>query len=155
MVNSSLFVSHNGVSVLTHNLLDTSMPKMAEALLSALLGLYNNPEVRAACHIRLDTLVAPFTEFRYIHDDPSQQQHPPFGGGAITAAEAAEQDRQFRFACAQQVTLSALRAWPGLLHLIDPNSRNFIPPLQAIVDILYLERKDVRVSEGKLCRWRI
>lgn len=97
--NPQLFLACNGAQVITRNLLDTSMPKISEALLGALLRLYSDPELRAQADIHLDNVVAPFTEFHYIHDDA-----PPVPGaaGALSANELAEQDRLYRFQCAHQ-----------------------------------------------------
>ena len=95
---------------------------------------------RDMASIRLDVVVAPFTEFRYVHEELQ-----PSVLGNMSAADAAEEDRKFRFTCAHQVVLTMLRSWSGLMHLADPSARLGRSPLQSLIDILYLAQTETRV----------
>ena len=46
VVNPLVFIEAGGVKALTYCLLDTSMSKIAEAILSSLLRLHNDPNLR-------------------------------------------------------------------------------------------------------------
>ena len=46
VVNPWVFIEAGGVKALTYCLLDTSMSKIAEAILSSLLRLHNDPNIR-------------------------------------------------------------------------------------------------------------
>jgi hypothetical protein len=145
VMNSDLFVACNGVSVLTHALLEVSMPRIAEAILGSLLRLQINPVTRAKANVSLDLVVAPFTEFHYVHNDDSNAR------GGDSSAGTARGDREHRFQCAYQVILSLLRSWTGLIHLANPKIRKAITPLQAVVDTLYLPNPEIRVSTDEKC----
>ena len=80
-------------------------------------------------------IVAPFTEFNYIHQ---------FGNVENSKSDASE-EREKRFKCAEQAFLSAMRSWSGMTQLCQ--TRPVGPShLQAVVDILYLKNNEVRVS---------
>ena len=51
--------------------------------------------------------------------------------------------RDLRFTCSRLALLSALRSWAGTLEFCNPNKAS---GLKAIIDILYLNQLDVRVS---------
>ena len=53
VVNPLLFIDTGGVKVLTYCLLDTSMPKIAEAILSSLLRMHNDPKLRLQANVNL------------------------------------------------------------------------------------------------------
>lgn len=52
-----------------------------------------------------------------------------------------------RFTCSRLSLLSVLRSWPGFLHFCDPMNES---GLRAIVDVLYLNQLEVRVSKDTL-----
>lgn len=52
-----------------------------------------------------------------------------------------------RFTCSRLSLLSVLRSWPGFLHFCDPMNES---GLRAIVDVLYLNQLEVRVSQNSL-----
>ena len=84
-------------------------------------------------------MVAPYTEFTYIH------QHSNLGDTKQDKQDFFE-EREKRFKCAEQAFLSTMRSWSGLSQLCQ--SREVGPShLQAVVDILYLNNNKVRVSE--------
>ena len=94
--------------------------------------------------IRLDSVLAPFTEFRYIHDDYQGLEKP------LPSAE----DKELRLRCAKEAALSLLRSWPGLLHLASTPRGTDITPIGALVSVLFQnsrEKGQVRVS-GRLIR---
>jgi hypothetical protein len=84
-------------------------------------------------------VVAPFTEFRYVHGDTASEAN----GAVVLTTD----DREQRFACGQLAVLSLLRSWPGLALMATPPGAS---PLQALVDILHLQNADVRVSRRQL-----
>ncbi len=140
VINHGLFIEAGGVKALTYCLLDTSMSKIAEAILGSLLRLHNDPLIRPKANVNLGVVVAPFTEFSYIHSN--------LGGLALNApTEKIDviEERQKRLKCAEQAFLSTMRSWSGLLQLCQPRT---VGPshLQAVVDILYLKNNEVRVS---------
>ena len=135
IVSPLLFIEAGGVKALTFCLLDTSMPKVAEAVLASLLRLHNAPALRARANVNLGVVVAPFTEFTYIHHftSPSMEKQDIL------------EERERRFKCAEQALLSTMRSWSGFIQLCQ--ARPTGPShLQAIVDILYLKNNDVRQS---------
>ena len=112
VANSALFVACGGVCVLTRALLDTSMARIAEAVLGSLLRLLADPETRVAANVNLDVVVAPLTEFRYVHDDRGG------GGGKGNNAGEATGDREHRRNCAYQV-----RVHPKMKNRIYTNHK--------------------------------
>lgn len=133
VINPELFIDSGGVKALTYCLLDTSMSKIAEAILSSLLRLHNDPKLRVKANVNLGVVVAPFTEFSYIHQ---------FG---IVNNEDLIEEREKRFKCSEQAFLSTMRSWAGMIQLCQPRP---VGPshLQAVIDILYLKDNEVRVS---------
>ena len=110
------------------------MPKISEAIIASLLRLHNNPELRLKAKVNLGVVVAPYTEFTYIHQHSSSIERQEF-----------LEEREKRFKCAEQAFLSTMRSWSGLCQLCQ--SRQIGPShLQAVVDILYLNNNEVRVS---------
>ena len=83
------------------------------------------PTHRFRAKIQLGIIVAPFTEFRYVHSahapgaviGPGPGPGP--GGGHEMGTDPAE-ERNFRFQCAETVVLSMMRSWPGLLQMTEP-----------------------------------
>lgn len=136
VVHPLLFIEAGGVKTLTYCLLDTSMSKIAEAILSSLLRLHNDPVLRWKANVNLGVIVAPFTEFNYIHQFKHNNQ-----ADKIEALE----EREKRFKCAEQAFLSTMRSWSGLIQLCQPR---LVGPshLQAVIDIMYLKNNQVRVS---------
>lgn len=53
--------------------------------------------------------------------------------------------RDLRFTCSRLALLSVLRSWAGTIEFCDPNKPS---GLKAIVDILYLNQLEVRVSRN-------
>ena len=149
LLNSDLFIKGNGVPAFTHAILDCSVSRMAEAVLGCLVALHNDPATRHRAKVQLGIVVAPFTEFRYVHSahapgavmGPGPGPGP--GGGHEIGTDPAE-ERDFRFQCAETVVLSMMRSWPGLLQMTEPGAKNGVSHLQALVDILYLENSYVR-----------
>jgi hypothetical protein len=136
--NSEAFISCGGVNALTHALLDCSMPRISEAILGCLLRLHNEPSTRRLAKVRLDKVAAPFTEFRYIHDDPRNPQ-------------SSENEKALRFLCGRQAIVSMLHSWSGLLHLTKPASEQaFYSPLQALVNVLHFQNTPIKVRMHKI-----
>ena len=129
-----LFIEAGGVKALTFCLLDTSMPKVAEAVLASLLRLHNDPWLRPKANVNLGVVVAPFTEFTYIHH---------FSSSSSTEKQDMLEERERRLKCAEQALLSTIRSWSGFVQLCQPRP---VGPshLQAVVDILYLNNNEVR-----------
>ena len=129
-----LFIEAGGVKALTFCLLDTSMPKVAEAVLASLLRLHNDPWLRPKANVNLGVVVAPFTEFTYIHH---------FSSSSSTEKQDMLEERERRLKCAEQALLSTIRSWSGFIQLCQPRA---VGPshLQAVVDILYLNNNEVR-----------
>jgi hypothetical protein len=95
----------------------------------------------------LDAVVAPFTEFRYVH---STESHGDEATGV--APDPTNIDNTNRRAInARQAILSMAWSWPGVLYLADPNKHSS-PPLSALVNILYLSNLRIRVS-GEQFSW--
>ena len=130
-----IFIEGGGVKALTYCLLDTSMAKIAEAMLSSLLRLHNDPSLRYKANVNLGVIVAPFTEFSYIHQ---------FANDKLDFSE----EREKRFKCAEQAFLSTMRSWSGLTQMCQPRTSAVAGPsnLQAVIDVLYLKNNEVRVS---------
>ena len=124
-VNTRLFLDTGLVRILTSALLECSdLPRLTDAVLSALLRLYCDPGVRSSAHLDLSFLVSPYTELP--HSDP---------GDPVTSA---------RLECAATALLSLLRSWPGLLHLTSDQLSS--RPLQSLINTLYLPSYQARTS---------
>lgn len=52
-------------------------------------------------------------------------------------------ERQVRLNCSRLALLTLLKSWPGLLHFCSPRDQG---GFKAIVDVLYLNQREVRVS---------
>jgi len=87
-------------------------------------------------------VVAPFTEFRYVHTP-----EPPEATGP--SADFGHDSLDRRVTSAKQAILSMSWSWPGLLYLADPN-KSAPPPLKALVNILYLSNLRIRVRAFKI-----
>ena len=149
ILHSNLFIKANGISALTHAVLDCSTSRVAESVLGCLAALHNDPETRFKAKIQLGIIVAPFTEFRYVHSAhaPGAILGPgpgPGPGGGIEMARDPGEERDFRFQCAETAIISMLRSWPGVLQMTEPGAKNGVSHLQALIDILYLENSYVR-----------
>merc|ERR1719295_1494401 len=140
VLNPNVFAACNGVTALTRALLDSSVPRVAEAIIGCLLALHNNPSTRSLCNFRLGVVVAPFTEFRYVH---SSHTLSGGGGGNTATATADQEEREFRFQSSETAILCLVRSWTGLMLLIEPD-KNGVSHLQALTDILYLDNFKVR-----------
>ena len=53
VINPNLFIESGGIKALNFCLLDTSMPKIAEAIISSLLRLHNHPDLRLKAKVNL------------------------------------------------------------------------------------------------------
>ena len=92
-------------------------------VISCLLALHNNPATRHWAKVRLGVVVAPFTEFRYIHSGHGFQVAGAGAGGggggaaALPTAEQAAEERDFRFQSSETAVLLLVRCgvWT-LLH---------------------------------------
>ena len=149
ILHSELFLKVNGVSALTHALLDCSSSRMTESILGCLTALHNDPDTRLQAKVQLGIIVAPFTEFRYVHSAhaPGAVLGPgpgPGPGGGQEIGKDPTEERHFRFQCAETAIISMLRSWPGLLQMTEPGAKNGVSHLQALIDILYLENSFVR-----------
>ena len=82
------------------------MPKISEAIIASLLRLHNDPELRLKAKVNLGVVVAPYTEFTYIHQHSSSIERQEF-----------LEEREKRFKCAEQAFLSAMRSWSGLCQM--------------------------------------
>ncbi|GLH11487.1 Rapamycin-insensitive companion of mTOR [Gryllus bimaculatus] len=122
VMNTEVFIACGGVTALQRNLLECSMPRIAESLCGVLLFLLNNPVTREKAGVRLQALAAPFCDF---HWDPSRNRD----------------EREVRFHCSRLALLSVLRSWPGVLHFCHPGDSS---GLRAIVNILYVRQLEVR-----------
>ena len=84
---------------------------------------------RSRIKIELGIVVAPFTEFRYVHSGQAPGAvvgpgpGPGPGGGHKIGLDPAE-ERAFHFQCAETVIISMLRSWSGLLQLTEPGYNN-------------------------------
>ena len=141
ILHPDLLIRCGGVPVLIHSLLDCSMPRISEAIIGSLLYLHNNPETRNAAKVQLDSIVSPFTGFRYIHSDKASAEAGQ--GGAASEAE-------HHFNCAHQAILSTLRSWTGILHLfriIERSGGDVIvtSPMNSLVEVLNLNLPEKRV----------
>ncbi len=106
-----------GPRVLARCLLDCPMPRAAEAVAGALVRLHGDPAARrlgvgaGGGLARLDVAVAPFTEFRYVHQgeeatqDGGDGEKKPAVVGFAAAMAQDEADRERRFQCGRQVRL--------------------------------------------------
>ena len=115
------------------------MPRISEALIGSLLRLHNSPKTRPLANVQLHNVVAPFLEFRYIHNDRRGGRENEEGSG---------NDRDFRRDCGRQALLSLLRSWTGLLHLAEEQQQQQFSPLMSLVGILHSPSKDVRVRKS-------
>lgn len=122
VLNTEVFISCGGVTAIQRNLLECSMPRIAESLCGVLLFLLNNPVMREKAGVRLQALAAPFCDF---HWDPSRNRD----------------ERDVRFHCSRLALLSVLRSWPGVLHFCHPGDNS---GLRSIVNILYVQQLEVR-----------
>ncbi len=133
------------------------MPRAAEAVAGALVRLHGDPAARrlgvgaGGGLARLDVAVAPFTEFRYVHQGEETTQEggdgekKPAVVGFAAAMAQDEADRERRFQCGRQVSfflqyyikniliklqclfqavLSLARSWGGLAQLAGPPPSN-------------------------------
>ena len=146
ILHTEVFIKANGVPALTHALLDCSVSRMAESILGCLTALHNDPKTRSHAKVQLGIVVAPFTEFRYVHNAnaPSIIVGAGPGPGASHEIRDPGEERDFRFECAETAILSMMRSWPGLLQMTEPGAKNGVSHLQALIDILYLENSYVR-----------
>lgn len=136
VISPNIFIDSGGVKALSFCLLDTSQPKIAEAIIASLLRLHNDPILRPQANVNFGMIVAPFTEFTYIHQFSSTNDK-----------QEMSEERAQRFKCAEQAFLSAMRSWSGMIQLCQPK---LVGPsnLQAVIDILYLNSHEVRVRQS-------
>lgn len=127
ILNPILLVTCGGVSTITRNVLECHSPRIAESLCGVLLHLLEWPHTRNISGVRLDCLAAPYCDFTYRIGIMDKNKHA----------------RELRFTCSRLALLSVLRSWAGLLEFCDPNKPS---GLKAIVDVLYLNQLEVRVS---------
>lgn len=149
VLNPALLIVCGGVTSITRNVLECHNPRIAESLCGVLLYLLEWPQTRNICGVRLDCLAAPYCDFTYrlgIMDKnkyvaTSQSKAglhltnlpPPFCRDA----------RELRYTSCRLALLSVLRSWTGTLEFCDPSKPS---GLKAIVDALYLNQVEVRVS---------
>ena len=149
ILHSDIFMKANGIAALTHAILDCSVSRMIDTIIGCLAALHNDPKTRHRARIQLGVVVAPFTEFRYVHNAlaPGAAVGPgpgPGPGGGYELGRDPSEEREFRFQCAETAILSMMRTWPGLLQMTEPGAKNGVSHLQALIDILHLENSYVR-----------
>lgn len=125
VLNPTLLIVCNGVSVLTRNVLECDSPRIAESLVGVLLHLLEYPQTRSIAGVRLDCLAAPYCDFTY----------------RLGIMDKNKDARDLRFKCSRLALLSVLRSWAGTLEFCNPNHAS---GLKSIVDILYLNQLEVR-----------
>ncbi|CAG9772448.1 unnamed protein product [Ceutorhynchus assimilis] len=125
LINPTLFIKSEGVQVITRNLIDCQIPKIAEALCGVLLLLMDKPDTRAKAAVDLYSIAAPFCDFHYKH-----------GWKDITRDE-----RKVRLNCSRLALLTVLKSWPGLLHFCNPKNQG---GFRTIVEVLHLKQIEVR-----------
>lgn len=123
VLNPTLLIISNGVSVLLRNVLECDSPKICESLVGVLLHLLEYPHIRMISGIRLDCLAAPYCDFTYRLWDKNKDA------------------RELRFKCSRLALLSVLRSFNGAVEFCNPNKPS---GLKAIIDILYLNQLEVR-----------
>ncbi|KAJ9598512.1 hypothetical protein L9F63_010802, partial [Diploptera punctata] len=122
ILNPEIFISCGGVGAVLSALQDNQLPRITEALCGVLLCLLNNPATRSKAGISLQSLAAPYCDFR-LYTDRNREE------------------RENLFYCSKLALLSILRSWPGLLHFCHPANSS---GLKSLVDILSLNQLDVR-----------
>lgn len=127
VLNPLLMIVCGGVNSITRTVLECHSPRIAESLCGVLLHLLEWPQTRNISGVRLDCLAAPYCDFTYRLGIMDKNKHA----------------RDLRFTCSRLALLSVLRSWPGILEFCDPNKPS---GLKAIVDVLYLNQMEVRVS---------
>ncbi len=142
--------------MLTHSLLDCPMPRMVEAIIGSLLRLHNDPATRSEAGVCLEAVAAPFTEFRYIHDDPQlpevTAETDKDGRAAAVAAghpalsRTGEADREMRFMCGKFSLLSLASSWTGVGIITRKRRPDERSALHSLVETLYLPNARIRVS---------
>lgn len=125
VLNPTLLIVCNGVSVLTRNVLECDSPRIAESLVGVLLYLLEYPQTRRIAGVRLDCLAAPYCDFTY----------------RLGIMDKNKDARDLRFKCSRLALLSVLRSWAGTLEFCNPNKAS---GLKSIIDILYLNQLEVR-----------
>ena len=125
ILNPTLLIVSNGVSVITRNVLECDSPRIAESLVGVLLYLLEYPQTRSIAGVRLDCLAAPYCDFSY----------------RLGIMDKNKDARDLRFKCSRLSLLSVLRSWNGSLEFCNPNKAS---GLKAIIDILYLNQLEVR-----------
>ena len=116
------------------------MPKIVEAIIASLLRLHNDPELRLKAKVNLGLIVAPYTEFTYIHQHSSgklacfkKNDHNfllidflrEINGcflislAALVSGEKQDflEEREKRFKCAEHAFLCTMRSWSGLCQM--------------------------------------
>lgn len=127
-LNPELFIRSGGVTSLMRNLMECQTPRIAEALCGVLLLLLDKPYTRELAAVDLHCVAAPYCDFHYRHGWMDKNRD----------------ERELRFNCSRLALLSILRSWPGILHFCSPTNPS---GLKAIVDVLYLNQLEVRVSK--------
>ena len=134
-----LFFS-GGIKALNFCVLDTSMPKIVEVIIASLLRLHNDPELRLKAKVNLGLIVAPYTEFTYIHQHSSGSTWIYLGtfyennllhefqplistvcllSSALATGDKQDllEEREKRFKCAEHAFLCTMRSWSGLCQM--------------------------------------
>ncbi|XP_064086614.1 rapamycin-insensitive companion of mTOR-like [Macrobrachium nipponense] len=127
ILNTAVFVECGGISVLLHNVLDCAMPRINEALLGAILFLLNTPEWRPHC-TQLHQILAPFSDFYYKHTSYDLDYY------------SKSEERELRTQAGRLAVLVALRSWPGLVSLCQPDTS----ALKSLIALLYLNHEETR-----------
>lgn len=127
VLNPTLLIMCGGVNAITRNVLECHSPRIAESLCGVLLHLLEWPHTRNIAGVRLDCLAAPYCDFTY----------------RLGIMDKNKDARDLRFTCSRLALLSVLRSWAGIIEFCDPNRPS---GLKAIVDVLYLNQLEVRVS---------
>lgn len=127
VLNPKLLILSGGVGAITRNVLECHSPRIAESLCGVLLHLLEWPHTRNIAGVRLDCLAAPYCDFTYRLGIMDKNKHA----------------RDLRFTCSRLALLSVLRSWAGTIEFCNPNKAS---GLKAIVDVLYLNQVEVRVS---------
>lgn len=127
VLNPLLLIVCGGVNAITHNVLECHSPRIAESLCGVLLHLLEWPSTRNIAGVRLECLAAPYCDFTY----------------RLGIMDKNKDARDLRFTCSRLALLSVLRSWTGVIEFCDPKRPS---GLKAIVDVLYLNQLEVRVS---------
>lgn len=147
VLNPTALIMCGGVSAITRNVLECHSPRIAESLVGVLLHLLDRPSTRLMAGVRLDCLAAPYCDFTYrlgiMDKNKLVVAHHVYVDSLSLFSYFFRDARDLRFTSSRLALLSVLRSWAGTIEFCDPNKPS---GLKAIVDVLYLNQREVRVN---------